>query len=146
MLIAPQITRPFENSQFNLGSVEITWESATNVDFTDFGSIEQFRYDWDQDITKLRWLDIQAMLEDAAEDAAYGGMDYVEEMFADPASKATSPPLLDGTSFSDELGDFTVILIESVYDTNFEFDIVSSTTGRNTRSYLRHHLMISLSP
>jgi len=147
MLIAPQITTPVENAQFNLGSVSITWEAAAAIDFTDYGGAEQFRLDYNVDVDDSRWVEIQAMLEDAAEDSAYGGKEYIQELFTDPASKSISVPIVTPTDFREDLGDFSVTQISSVYNDNFEFTIVSET-GKRYKIYANglptHDIIVEL--
>jgi len=130
MLISPHIKTPTKNQQFNLGQVTITWEQPDAVDFIEDGS-EVWRYDYNVDVDDPAWAEIQSALEDASGENAYGGEEFIQEMFLDPVSKTKAgAPLLDGYSGSIELSDnITVVFIESTYNDSFDFYLVDNETG-----------------
>jgi len=137
MLISPHITTPTENQQFNLGQVSITWERPDAVDFIEDGS-EVWRYVWTEDFggDASPWISIQDALEDASGENAYGGEQFIIDMFADPLSVVPVTTLDTGYNGSISLSDnITVVFVSSVYNDNYEFYLTDNSTGSRYHIY-----------
>ena len=153
-LPSPHIVTPEENEQFNVGIVQVSWEQPATVAYIDLSDETQFQYIWNGgagDVGQAEWLDIRNNLEDAAYGNAYGGRDFVYEMFLNPNSKVRSGDTDGKATYPNgevivDLGDdFDVIDIHPIYDSPapsypgslepFTFRVVNNTDGKQYKAY-----------